>query len=311
MKIRKIIFLILTVLFLYIITACSRVSTISGIPHVKEIPRAVADNQNAVPGEQQKDSTAEDKVQEIGGVEQEPDWAATGTETKREETLSSETYSFWYQLKDGRARTAEEIEKLLAKYNGIFAGPLQNILYLTFDLGYEAGYTAKILDILKEEDVKAAFFVTGDFVKKQPQLVKMMAAEGHIIGNHTETHPDLSSLAPEEITKELKGVDRRLAALGLPATTFFRPPRGVFNEMVLKTAGDNGYRAVLWSFAYRDWLTDEQPGLDTARTTILKGAFPGSVLLLHGVSRSNSEVLGDVIRELKNRGYTFGTLNEL
>ncbi|WP_406677458.1 polysaccharide deacetylase family protein [Neomoorella carbonis] len=267
----------------------------------------MVDKQYIVPGEQQNEA----ELQEPRKVEQKPDWPTKDTKPQQEEILSSKSFSFWYQLKDGRARTATEIERLLDKYNGIFVGPPQKKIYLTFDLGYEAGYTAKILDTLKQHNVKAAFFVTGDFVKKQPQLVKRIAAEGHIVGNHTETHPDLSSLTPEGITRELKSVDQRLAALGVPAAKFFRPPQGVFSEIVLKTARDNGYRAVLWSFAYRDWLTDEQPEKGFARTTILKGAFPGSVLLLHAVSRSNTEVLGDVILELKSRGYTFGTLNDL
>ncbi|MGB9859226.1 MAG: polysaccharide deacetylase family protein, partial [Moorellaceae bacterium] len=165
----------------------------------------------------------------------------------KEETVSSQlpvqkdepslkSINFWYKIENGRAHTDARIEQLLAEYNGIFVGPPGKTVYLTFDLGYEAGFTPQILATLKKEKVKGAFFVTGDYVKRQAELVKRISSEGHLIGNHTANHPDLSNLSREEIAKELKSVDGQLESLGLTRTTFFRPPGGVFNEMVLETA---------------------------------------------------------------------------
>lgn len=229
----------------------------------------------------------------------------------QKDKLPLKSFSFWYRIENGQAHTDAWIEQLLAEYNGIFVGPPGKTVYLTFDLGYEAGFTPQILDTLKKEKVKGAFFVTGDYVKRQAELVRRISSEGHLIGNHTANHPDLSNLSREEIAKELKSVDGQLESLGLTRTTFFRPPGGVFNEVVLETAKEYGYRAVLWSFAYRDWLTEAQPERDLAKKTILAGASPGAILLLHGVSRTNSEVLKEVIKELKQKGYTFGSLEDL
>ncbi|MBE3582377.1 MAG: polysaccharide deacetylase family protein [Thermoanaerobacteraceae bacterium] len=300
-------------LFLFSAVLASLLAACSYIPPVQNNPPISEGHPPEVIEEVKEEEEEIDlpEEEEIKESEEEEDEPPRPVETPGQDNVSAKSLSFWYQLKADRVNTAPEIGQLLAEYGGIFVGPPQKTVYLTFDLGYEAGFTPKILDTLQQQGVKAAFFVTGSFVKNQPQLVKRIASEGHLIGNHTESHPDLSQFSPSEILHELKAVDSLLAALGLPSTEFFRPPQGVFSEVVLKTAGDHGYRAVLWSFAYRDWLTDNQPEPELAKKTILAGAVPGSVLLLHAVSRSNSEVLGEVIEELKSRGYSFGSLNDL
>ena len=185
-----------------------------------------------------------------------------------------------------------------------------NSIYLTFDLGYEAGYTEHILDVLKENNVKAAFFITGHYLNTQTDLVKRMIEEGHIVGNHTVNHKSLVDLSDEEIEKEIMDLHNALYDKLGYEMTYFRPPKGEFSERVLKIAKDLGYKAVLWSNAYDDWDEENQNREDYGKSKILDNLHNGCVLLLHGTSKDNSNILDYVIKEAISKGYEFKSLDE-
>ncbi|WP_193437430.1 delta-lactam-biosynthetic de-N-acetylase [Sporolactobacillus pectinivorans] len=226
---------------------------------------------------------------------------------------SAEDWYFKPAKNNHPATTEPEYEALLKKYDGIYIGnSAGKNIYFTFDNGYEAGYTAKILDTLKKEKVPAAFFITGHYINDQPELVKRMVREGHIIGNHSWGHPDLSKISDEKYEQELQKLKQAYSKLtGKKTMTYLRPPRGTFSERSLKLAKDEGYISVFWSAAYKDWLRDEQHGADYAYDHIMKRIHPGAILLLHTVSRDNAEALPRVIKELKQQGYHFKSLDDL
>ena len=204
------------------------------------------------------------------------------------------------------------ITSLLEKYDSYYIGKNEKVLYLTFDEGYENGYTAKILDVLKEKEVPAAFFITAPYLKTEKELVRRMVDEGHIVGNHTVHHPCLVEvMSTDEISKELSGLDESFFSEFGKRMKFFRAPKGEFSERTLAITNDLGYTNVFWSFAYRDWEVNNQKGTDYAYSEIMKGVHNGCILLLHAVSKDNAEVLGRVIDDLKARGYTFLSLENL
>jgi peptidoglycan-N-acetylmuramic acid deacetylase len=189
----------------------------------------------------------------------------------------------------------------------------EKVIYLTFDQGYEAGFTARILDTLREKNVRASFFLTGSYLRDEPGLVRRMVAEGHLLGNHTRTHPSLPSLAGDlaAFTEEYQAVERAYREVtGGTLTRFERPPRGEYSERTLCMVRALGYTSVMWSFAHRDWLLDDQPPVDVTYQRIVDGAHPGAIMLLHSVSESNTLALPRVIDELRRQGYRFATLDE-
>lgn len=205
----------------------------------------------------------------------------------------------------------ETIQNLLSSYGGIYIDHTPRTLYLTFDEGYENGYTAKILDVLKENNVKAAFFVTGPYLEKETELVKRMFEEGHVVGNHTVNHPSMPRLSStDEVAKEITDLHKMCQEKYGQSMHFFRPPRGEYSERTLKICQDLGYQNVFWSFAYKDWEVDNQKGADYAYEQIKKGVHDGAVLLLHAVSKDNAEVLDRVIKDLKSEGYKFKSLED-
>ena len=182
-------------------------------------------------------------------------------------------------------------------------------IYLTFDEGYENGYTSIILDVLREKDVKAAFFVTAPYVKGNPDLIRRMAKEGHIIGNHTVNHPSLPSVTDDEkLLEELSGLDRLIYGICKKNSKYLRPPKGEYSERTLELTQKNGYTNVFWSQAYVDW--NNNTDADTAFTKITSDIHPGCVLLLHAVSKGNAEALGRVIEYARKEGYTFKSLEK-
>lgn len=202
---------------------------------------------------------------------------------------------------------------LLNKYNGYYVGDVcgKNV-YLTFDEGYENGYTSKILDILHKEQVKAAFFVTRPYIKGNSQLVKRMVDEGHIVGNHTATHPGLAALPPETIELELsQTADTFKEVTGSPMAPYMRPPMGQFSERSLAVTNELGYKTIFWSLALADWDPKNQPGKDKVYQTVMNNIHPGAIILLHAVSQSDTEALPDIIHALQEEGYTFRSLDEL
>ena len=192
--------------------------------------------------------------------------------------------------------------KLLQEYNGMYVGDTsQKQVYFTFDLGYEAGYTAAVLDILKEYQIKGVFFLCGNYMK-QTDLISRMQNEGHQIGNHTNKHRDLPSLNEE-------GIRRDITDLQLPTTAkFFRPPQGRFDAKTLRVAQDLGLRAVLWSLAIMDW--QQKPKLDVQACTnkILERVPPGAIMLLNITNPGTPEMLRKVFQSLQEKGYSFGEL---
>jgi len=212
----------------------------------------------------------------------------------------------------------QENNSLLLKYNGI--GRLSEdsqIIYLTFDEGYESGNTSKILDVLKANNVKAVFFVTGEYVDNNPDLVRRMYNEGHIIGNHTNTHPSggMSALTTEKFASDLRAVEQKVRnVLGNNyRMTFYRPPEGSFCERDLEIARQLGYRTVLWSFAYADWSSEIKATKENQKYAfgrITQSLHNGEVFLLHAVSETNATVLDKVIIYIKNQGYSLKLLGE-
>ena len=198
--------------------------------------------------------------------------------------------------------------ELLKKYGGIYKSDEPKTLYLTFDEGYENGYTQKILDVLRDNQVPAAFFVTGPYIKKEQDLIKRMTDEGHIVGNHTVNHPSMPDVPDEKIKSELNDLAESYRELTGKEMKFFRPPMGEFSERTLKLTQEMGYTNVFWSFAYKDWETKNQKGTGYAYNQIMDGVHDGAILLLHAVSKDNAEILDKVIKDLKAQGYTFKSL---
>lgn len=185
-------------------------------------------------------------------------------------------------------------------------------IYLTFDNGYEQGYTEEVLDVLKKESVPATFFVTGHYVKSEPDLVKRMAADGHIIGNHSYHHPDFTILSKSAMKKELETLEQAVAKVSEQKDLkYLRPPKGTFNEQSLKWSNELGYIHIFWSLAFADWNVNEQKGGDYAYEQIMKQVHPGAIILLHTVSSDNAAALSKLIKELKKQGYHFKSLDDL
>ena len=215
---------------------------------------------------------------------------------------------------DGTTPMGNETSDYLKRYNAYYVGNTdEKVIYLTFDAGYENGYTSDILDILKKHDVKAAFFLVGHYLKKEPQLVKRMIEEGHIVGNHTYNHPDMSKISDvESFKKELNSLEELYKqTIGTEMPKYYRPPQGKFNEENLKLANELGYKTIFWSLAYADWSNKEQPSKELAFSKLIPRIHPGAVVLLHSTSKTNSQILDELLTKWKEMGYTFSTLDKL
>ena len=202
----------------------------------------------------------------------------------------------------------------LEKYDGAFLGdPGEKVLYLTFDAGYENGCTEKILDVLKKHQVPAAFFLVGNYLEQNADLVRRMVAEGHIVGNHTMHHPDMSKISDKAaFQKELQDLENLYREVtGETMKKYYRPPQGCYSEENLQMAKELGYRTVFWSLAYVDWNNDSQPTKEYAFSKLLPRTHNGAVILLHSTSTTNAEILDELLTQWKNMGYTFGTVEEL
>lgn len=202
----------------------------------------------------------------------------------------------------------------LAKYDAVYVGdPDEKTIYLTFDAGYEIGCMESILDTLAVHDVRACFFVVGNYLEQNPELVLRMVQEGHLVGNHTEHHYDMSKIADEaSFAQELQLVEQRYERItGQPMQKYYRPPQGVYSEENLKQAQKLGYRTVFWSLAYVDWYQDRQPTHEQAFEKLLGRIHPGAIVLLHSTSTTNAEILDSLLTRWEQAGYRFGTLPEL
>lgn len=207
----------------------------------------------------------------------------------------------------------EGFKHVVDRHGAVFLGDTtKKELYLTFDNGYENGYTSSILDTLLARKVPAIFFVTGHYVKDQPELLKRMATEGHLIGNHSWSHPDMTTISNEKVKEELAKVKEAVAQVtGQKEMRYLRPPRGIFSDRTLGVTKELGYTNVFWSVAYRDWDTKVQRGWKYAYDNVMAQLHPGAVILLHSVSKDNADALGAIIDAARKQGYEFKALDQL
>lgn len=215
---------------------------------------------------------------------------------------------------DGEPPIANASYEELKKYNAYYAEDTEEkVLYLTFDAGFENGNTPAILDALKKHNVPATFFVVGTYIEQNADLIRRMKEEGHTVGNHTYHHPDMSQIATKEaFEKELKDVETQYKEItGEEMTRFYRPPQGKYNEANLQMAKDMGYHTFFWSLAYVDWYENNQPTKEEAFEKLLGRVHPGAIILLHSTSKTNAEILDELLSKWEEMGYTFKTLNQL
>ncbi len=228
-------------------------------------------------------------------------------------TISDGNWGLSFQ-EEGQPPVANATAEELAGYNAFYADDTdEKVMYITFDAGYENGYTEKILDVLKKHQVKAAFFLVGNYIETSPELVKRMVEEGHLVGNHTYTHPDMSSISTVgSFEKELKQLEEKYREVtGKEMKKYYRPPQGKYSESNLKMASDMGYKTVFWSLAYVDWYESDQPTKEEAFEKLIPRAHPGAIVLLHSTSRTNSEILDELLTRWEDMGYEFRSVEEL
>ena len=236
-------------------------------------------------------------------------------------SASADKSQSWYCVRNNKhlQPIADSNLSYVEKYNGFYIDKThgndceEKVVYLTFDAGYENGNVERILNTLKEKNVKGAFFILGNLITKNTELVIRMAKEGHTVANHTNKHPDMTTKKTrDEFAEELLRLEKLYTEnTGLTMSKFFRPPEGKFNETTMKYANELGYYTIFWSFAYADWDNNKQPSRKEAKKKIMDNIHNGAVILLHPTSKTNADILGEVIDELKADGYRFGTLDEL
>ncbi len=215
---------------------------------------------------------------------------------------------------EGAAPIGPASVQQLKGYDAAYLGDTsQKVIYLTFDAGYENGCTAKILDALKKHNAPAAFFLVGNYVEKNADLVRRMVDEGHLVGNHTMHHYDMSKLEDKAaFSKELTDLETLFRdTTGKDLPKYYRPPQGIYSEKNLTHAQELGYRTVFWSLAYVDWNNDSQPTAEQAYSKLLPRIHNGAVVLLHSTSQTNAEILDGLLTKWEEMGYSFGNLEDL
>lgn len=223
----------------------------------------------------------------------------------------------WYTMHAGSGKTPDaprETAQFLNKYSCFYVGNTnEKNIYLTFDEGYENGYTSKILDILAKHNVKAAFFCVRPYIKSNPELVKRMVNEGHIVCNHSSTHPSMASIIDKtKFEKELSDVEKAYNEVtGAQMLKFFRPPMGKYSELSLKYTTELGYKTIFWSLAYLDWDVNKQPSPEYALNKILTRTHSGAIILLHTVSSTNTKILDTLIDSWVKSGYEIKPITDL
>ena len=227
---------------------------------------------------------------------------------------------YFFHSKDGEQMPPPPELAYVEQYDGFYVDRNHSsmddpdkVLYLTFDAGYENGNTAAILDALQKHSAPAAFFVVGNFVESEPELIRRMTEEGHVIGNHTDTHPDMSAISTvETFTEELTRLEEKVQTVtGKPMEKFYRPPRGVYSEENLRMAQQLGYTTLFWSLAYVDWYVDDQPTPEEAFGKLIPRVHPGAVVLLHTTSSTNAAILDELLTRWEEMGYAFGNIRDL
>lgn len=227
--------------------------------------------------------------------------------------IDNTKYSWWFKRNEEHLQSGCQEDFDITTYQAYYVVPVnRKVIYLTFDCGYENGYTGDILDILKKENVTAAFFVTQTYIRDNVDLVKRMKEEGHLVCNHSVTHPCMPSKTIEEQTREILTCESYMKeATGYDMDLFFRPPRGEYSKKTLQLAKDLGYTTIFWSMAYLDYDVNNQPTKDHVIEHFEKYYHPGAIPLLHNVSKANHDALSDIIKNLKKEGYSFGDLYDL
>ena len=234
-------------------------------------------------------------------------------QTKSVTTSATGNWGLSFQ-EDGKPPVANATYEDLRQYDAYYAENTdQKVIYLTFDAGFENGNTPAILDALKKHNVPATFFVVGNFLSDNPDLIKRMVEEGHIVGNHTYTHPDMSKISTmESFSKEIQDVEKLYQEItGKEMIKFYRPPQGKYSEENLKMAKELGYKTFFWSLAYVDWYQDKQPTKEEAFDKLLGRIHPGAVVLLHNTSSTNGQILDELLTKWEEMGYTFKSLNQM
>lgn len=214
----------------------------------------------------------------------------------------------------GTQPTGNVSPAVLRKYNAYYIEETEEKrIYLTFDCGFENGNTSAILDALKKHNAPATFFVVGHYLETSPDLVKRMLAEGHSVGNHTYHHPDMSKISTREaFEKELDSLAELYQDItGSSISRYYRPPQGIYSEENLKMARDLGYQTFFWSLAYVDWKQEDQPSHEQAFDKLLTRVHPGAIVLLHNTSKTNGEILDELLTRWEKMGYQFYPLSDL
>lgn len=238
--------------------------------------------------------------------------AARGTDYSK---YSNTKYGWYIVRRDNHEKAGGGIPQglILSDYDAYYINEKtkENVIYLSFDCGYENGYTGSILRTLKKHKAKAVFFVTKSFIENNPKLVKQMKDEGHLVGNHTCTHPSLPGKSVDEIRKEIKDCEKAFEkATGYKMDPFIRPPMGEYSKRTLKVTKDMGYKTIFWSIAYYDYDVNNQPGKDYVIEHFKQNYHKGALPLIHNTSSSNCGALDDVLTDLEKQKYRFGTIDE-
>lgn len=242
--------------------------------------------------------------------------AAWGVDAIQDTAAGSDTQDSWglsFQ-ESGQPPTGNATAQELKKYNAFYLDDSgKKVIYLTFDAGYENGFTSSILDTLNKHQAPAAFFVVGNYISTSPDLVQRMVQEGHIVGNHTFSHPDMAGIASlEDFRQELQKLEELYReTTGLEMKKYYRPPQGRYSQANLEMARDLGYQTFFWSLAYVDWLQDQQPSREEALKKLLGRVHPGAIILLHSTSSTNAAILDELLTCYEQMGYDFGSLEDL
>lgn len=270
-------------------------------------------NQNGKVGtESAKEESVKEELVTEDNQEPEEDKRVIVTDTDYD-SIDNTLYAWWFKRNDNHETSGCQEDFDVTSFQAYYTVPVsEKKIYITFDCGYENGYTADILDILKQEEVPAAFFVTQTFIRDNVELTKRMKQEGHLVCNHTVTHPSMPSKSIKEQQEELLSCENYMKeATGYDLDLFFRPPKGEYSKRTLQMAKDLGYVTIFWSMAYLDYDVNNQPAPEHVVEHFEKYYHPGAIPLLHNVSKANHDALQTVIKNLKKEGYTFGALTDL
>lgn len=229
-------------------------------------------------------------------------------------TVFAESYGWGYKKgEDNQPPEVGKYKDILEKHEAFYLDPSgDKQIYLTFDNGYEAGFTEQILNVLKEKKVPAAFFLTGHYVEDQPDLVRRMLKDGHIVGNHSDGHRDFTAISKEKFTEDVTSLTEKVKKVDNSAVVqYIRPPKGTFNNDSLSWANELGYTHIFWSVAFVDWNEGSEKGWEHAYDQVMDQIHPGAIVLMHTVSQDNADALSHLIDDLREKGYTFKSLDHL